>query len=627
MLIAAALLAGLVAGILLPWMWRPALRHGRRGFRRSAAHDAPAAPDERTEGATLNAREALTEQGRILEMIATRAPLPEVLDSLVRLAESQLHGQRVAIVLPDDGAAAPAGTPPGWSAPIVAHNDAVLGSVAVQGHKGHEGHEGSESRGQGRAPRLPTAHDRHCVEAVARLAGIAIERQRSEQRIRHMAHHDELTGLPNRALLNARLAQALGQARRSGRPLALLFLDLDGFKYINDSLGHEIGDRLLRTAAVRLQAIVRPGDTVARLGGDEFVVMLVDLRQAEDAAAIAHEIVQALSRPLRADERTLHVTASVGVATFPADGDSAELLLKHADAAMYRAKAHGRNGVQCYTRDMGLQAHQRVELQTALRLAVELGQFELHYQPQCAPDSGRIVAVEALIRWQHPELGLVSPERFIPLAEETGLIAPIGRWVLRTACRQLQAWHAAGHTRLVMAVNLSARQFLAQDIPQLVREVLEEHGLPARALELELTETALMHNAESVRSTLQALKDLGVVLALDDFGTGYSSLNHLRRFPIDAIKIDRSFTAEMASSDDTTAIVRAIVAMARSLGVQTVAEGVENEAQLRFLAALQCDRVQGYHLGRPQPAAELTPNLGQPDEAPACDLLLESAAS
>jgi diguanylate cyclase (GGDEF)-like protein len=421
--------------------------------------------------------------------------------------------------------------------------------------------------------------------------------------------------------------EALAQAHRTGRPLGLLFLDLDGFKYINDSLGHEIGDRLLRTAAVRLQAIVRPGDTVARLGGHAFGVMLVDMKRPEDAAAIAHDIVQALSRPLRADERTLHVTASVGVATFPADGDNAELLLKHADAAMYRAKAHGRNGVQCYTRDMGLQAHQRVELQTALRLAVEQGQFELHYQPQCAPESGRIVAVEALIRWQHPELGLVSPDRFIPLAEETGLIAPIGRWVLRTACRQLQAWHAAGHTRLVMAVNLSARQFLAQDIPQLVREVLEEHGLPARALELELTETALMHNADAVRGTLQALKDLGVVLALDDFGTGYSSLNHLRRFPIDAIKIDRSFTAEMASSDDTTAIVRAIVAMARSLGVQAVAEGVENEAQLRFLAALQCDRVQGYHLGRPQPAAELTPGLGEPDQPPACDLLLESAAS
>ena len=607
---AAAVLAGIVAGLLLARVWRPALRHVRRRWRGFGASTLDAGLPEPPEAPTANVREALSEQGRILEMIATRAPLPEVLDRLVQLAESQLDGQHVAIVLPD-GATLPApGCQVCWSAPIVSHNEAVLGSVVVQGA----------------VPRLPTAHERHGVEAVARLAGIAIERQRSEQRIRHMAHHDELTGLPNRALLNDRLAQALGQAGRTGRPLALLFLDLDGFKYINDSLGHQVGDRLLRTVAARLQGIVRSGDTVARLGGDEFVVMLVDLEQAGDAAAVAHTIVQAVSRPLRADERTLHVTASLGVATFPADGDSAELLLKHADAAMYRAKAHGRNGVQCYTRDMGQQAHQRVELQSALRLAVEHGQFELHYQPQCAPGSGRIVAVEALIRWPHPQLGLVSPDRFIPLAEETGLIAPIGRWVLRTACRQLQAWHAAGHTRLVMAVNLSARQFLAHDIPQLVREALEEHGLPAAALELELTETALMHNTDAVRATLQALKELGVVLALDDFGTGYSSLNHLRRFPIDAIKIDKSFTAEMASSEDTTAIVRAIVAMARSLGVQTVAEGVENEAQMRFLAALQCDRVQGYHLGRPQPAAELTPRLGLPDQAPACDLLLESAA-
>jgi diguanylate cyclase (GGDEF)-like protein len=610
MLIAAALLAGLVTGILLAWGGRPALRHVQRRFGAAARARLAAAPGDPPESRTTNAREALSDQGHILEMIATRAPLPEVLDRLVQLAESQLHGQQVTIVLPD-GDAAPPGAQPSWSAPIVSHNDAVLGSVAVHA-----------------APsQLPNLRDRHCIEAVARLAGIAIERQRSEQRIRHMAHHDELTGLPNRALLHDRLAQALGQARRTGRPLALLFLDLDDFKYINDSLGHEIGDRLLRTAAARLQAIVRPGDTVARLGGDEFVVMLVDLKQAQDAAAIAQEIGQALSRPLRADDRTLHVTASLGVATFPADGDSADLLLKHADAAMYRAKAHGGNGVQCYTGDMGLQAQQRVELQSALRLAVEQGQFELHYQPQCVPDSGRIVAVEALIRWPHPVLGLVSPDRFIPLAEETGLIAPIGRWVLRTACRQLQAWHAAGHTRLVMAVNLSARQFLTQDIPQLVREALEEHGLPAHALELELTETALMHNADAVRSTLQALKELGVALALDDFGTGYSSLNHLRRFPIDAIKIDKSFTAEMASSDDTTAIVRAIVAMARSLGVQTVAEGVENETQLRFLAALQCDRVQGFHIGRPQPATELTPHLGEPDEAPACDLLLETSPS
>lgn len=607
MWIAAALLAGLLAGISLPQVWRLARRRALRAGR----YRRPLPPaSELPEAPTLDVREALREQGRILEMIATRAPLSEVLDRLVSMTESQLDGVRAAILLPDDPAPVLQDPPCRWSTPILSHNDVVLGSFAIHS-------SGRTTLG---------LHERRSVEAAARLAGIAIERQRSEQRIRHMAHHDELTGLPNRALLRDRMEQALSQARRTGRPVALLFLDLDGFKYINDSLGHEVGDRLLRTVAGRLQAIVRQGDTVARLGGDEFVVMLVNLERADDATAIAHEIVQALSRPLLADERMLHVTVSLGLATFPADGDSAELLLKQADAAMYRAKAQGRNGFQCYTRDMGLQAHQRVELQGALRLAVEHGQFELHYQPQFAPDSRRVVAVEALIRWPHPVLGTVSPERFIPLAEETGLIAPIGRWVLRSACRQLQAWHAAGHTRLVMAVNLSARQFLAHDIPLLVREALDEHGLPPGALELELTETALMHNADSVRTTLLALKQIGVVLALDDFGTGYSSLNHLRRFPIDTIKIDKSFTAEIATSDGTAAIIRAIVAMARSLGVQTVAEGVEHDEQLRFLAALQCHRVQGYHLGRPLPAAQLAALLGEPDEAPACDVLLDATA-
>ncbi|NRF68512.1 EAL domain-containing protein [Aquincola sp. S2] len=601
MLIAAALFAGLVAGLLLARAWRPLLDRRRRWQHSIAGVDSREAP-------TVSAREALSEQGHILEMIATRAPMPEVLDRLVQLAESQVKGVSASILLLDNPDPTPLPAPgTGWSTPILSHSEAVLGSFVVHAQDGW----------------APTAHQRHCIESAARLAGIAIERQRSEQRIRHMAHHDELTGLPNRALLQDRMTQALGQARRTGRPLALLFLDLDGFKYINDSLGHEVGDRLLRAVAGRLQAIVRQGDTVARLGGDEFVVMLVDLPRADEAALVAHEIVQALSRPLRFDERLLHVTASLGLATFPADGDSAELLLKQADAAMYRAKAEGRNGFQCYTRDMGLQALQRVELQSALRLAVEHDQFELHYQPQVAPESGRIVAVEALLRWRHPVLGNVSPDRFIPLAEETGLIAPIGRWVLRSAGRQLQAWHAAGHTRLVMAVNLSARQFITQDIPQLVRETLELCGLPPQALELELTETALMHNAESVHATLSTLKAIGVLLALDDFGTGYSSLNHLRRFPIDTIKIDKSFTAEIATSDDTAAIVRAIVEMAGSLGVEIVAEGVEHEQQLRLLAALHCHRVQGYHIGRPMPAAELAPLLGVPDEPPSCDLMLD----
>ena len=437
----------------------------------------------------------------------------------------------------------------------------------------------------------------------------------TEQRIRHMAHHDELTGLPNRALLNDRLAQALAQAGRSGRPLGLLFLDLDGFKDINDSLGHAIGDRLLRSVAERLSSLVRAGDTVARLGGDEFVVMLAGLVQAGDALSTGSAIARALALPHVVDGHTLHITASIGVATFPDDGDNADALLKHADAAMYRAKDQGRNGVQGYTHDMGVHAGQRVQLHGALREAIEHGRFELHYQPQLELASGRMRGVEALVRWHHPQLGVVSPHRFISLAEETGLIAPLGEWVLRNAARQLQRWHAAGHHTLTLAVNLSARQVEMLDLPRLVRQVLHDCQLPPSSLELELTETALLHQADPVRSTLQALKDLGVALALDDFGTGYSSLSHLRRFPIDTIKIDKSFTAEIGTSAETGTIIRAIVALARSLGVQTVAEGVETEAQLRFLAQLGCHHAQGYHLSRPLPAAAIDALLTLPASA------------
>jgi diguanylate cyclase (GGDEF)-like protein len=458
--------------------------------------------------------------------------------------------------------------------------------------------------------------DRQALQARTAELSAAKEALTGQGRVLEMmAHHDALTGLPNRALLNDRLAQALAQARRSGRPVGLLFLDLDRFKDINDSLGHATGDRLLQSVADRLRALVREGDTVARLGGDEFVVMLVNLAQADDAVTIARSIAQALARPHPVDAHTLHVTASIGIAAFPGDGDSAEALLKHADAAMYRAKAQGRNAVQCYTHEMSVHARQRVELQGALREAIERGQFELHYQPQLELASGRLRGVEALIRWQHPQLGMVSPERFIPLAEETGLIAPLGEWVLRTAARQLQRWRAAGHTALTMAVNLSARQVEAPDLPRQVQQVLEDCDLPAPCLELEITETALLHNADSVQATLQSLKDLGVALALDDFGTGYSSLAHLRRFPIDTIKIDKSFTAEIGASADTTTIIRAIVALARSLGVETVAEGVETAPQLRFLSMLGCHHAQGYHLGRPVPAASIDALLALPASA------------
>jgi diguanylate cyclase (GGDEF)-like protein len=541
-------------------------------------------------------QETLTEQGRILEMVASREPLPAVLERLVHMTEARLPGLRVAILLPEDASVLPPGMQPVWAEPIRAHDDQVLGSLATFSPQARQANEA----------------DRLTIQAAARLAGIAIERQRSEQRIRHMAHHDELTGLPNRALLNDRLGQALAQARRTGCPLALLFLDLDGFKDINDSLGHPVGDRLLQSVADRLSGLVRAGDTIARLGGDEFVVMLVNLAQASDAVAIARSIGTALGREHHVEDHTLHITASIGVAAFPDDGDSPDALLRHADAAMYRAKALGRSGVQTYTRDMSVHARQRLELHAALRHALDAGQFELHYQPQLELATGRLRGVEALLRWQHPHLGMVSPDRFIPLAEETGLIAPLGQWVLETAVGQLRRWRAAGHTELAMAVNLSARQVEAPGLPALVHRVLQDEGVPAHRLELEITETALLHHGETALATLQGLKNLGVALALDDFGTGYSSLSHLRRFPIDTIKIDKSFTAEIGTSADTTAIIRAIAALARSLGVETVAEGVETEAQLRFMAQLGCHHAQGYHLSRPLPAAAIQPLLALP---------------
>ncbi|HSW03089.1 putative bifunctional diguanylate cyclase/phosphodiesterase [Aquabacterium sp.] len=611
-----------------------------------------------------SARHALHEQGDILELIATRAPLPRVLDRLVRWAEAQLEGLTGAILLLDglhlrhgatarlpehfvkaiDGLhaianfgscgaavqrhgavfvedialepswlagqalAAKHGLRACWSMPILSHKGTVLGTFAMYADR----------------PRNPQANELHCIEAVARLAGLAIERQRAEQRIRHMAHQDLLTGLPNRTLLNDRMAQALAQARRTGHPLAVLVIDIDGFKYINDSLGQAAGDRLLRAVAARLQDIVREGDTVARLGGDEFVVLLVDLDRAERASQVAEEIVRTLALPLRIGGQAVDVTASVGVSTFPDDSDDGDSLLQQASEAMLRTKELGRNGFQRYTPDMGAQARERVELQAALRRAVETQQFELHYQPQLATATGRVLAVEALIRWPHPEWGLVSPDRFIPLAEDLGLIAPISEWVLQTACRQLQAWRTAGHTELVMAINLSARQFDGHDIPLLVAQALLETAVPADRLELELTETALMQDAEGALATLRQLHDLGVGLALDDFGTGYSSLSHLRQFPIDAIKIDKSFTADIGRNADTSAIIRAIIAMAQSLGVATVAEGVENDEQLQFLATLKCDRVQGFLFARPMPASQVVALLGAPAQAPACDLLLDA---
>ncbi len=445
--------------------------------------------------------------------------------------------------------------------------------------------------------------------AALRIDGVASdisERRSQAERMAHQASHDALTGLPNRSLLNDRVVQALAQARRTGRHVAVLFLDLDGFKFVNDTFGHSFGDALLCSVARRLQTAVRDGDTIARLGGDEFVVLLPELDQPEAACGIAAKLAECFAAPLSQDGRDLHLSASIGISVSPQDGETCESLLKNADAAMYRAKANGRNAVQSYSQEMGEQARQRVELESALRLALARNQLELHYQPQVDRAGRRIVGVEALLRWHHPELGWIPPARFIPLAEETGLIVPIGEWVLRTACAQAQAWHAGGHRGLSMAVNMSARQFQQQDVPSLVQAVLNDTGLLPQCLELELTESVLMNNTDAAIETMRRLKRLGVQLALDDFGTGYSSLSYLKRFPIDILKIDKSFTFEVATDVAAATITRAIVAMARTLGMTTIAEGVENEEQFELLAELDCDVMQGYLISRPLTAERLS---------------------
>ena len=445
--------------------------------------------------------------------------------------------------------------------------------------------------------------------APVRLDGVSsdiTERKSHEAEMAHLVNHDVLTGLPSRNLLNDRITQALAHARRSEQPVAVLFLDLDGFKFINDSLGHTVGDELLKAVAGRLADAIRDGDTVARLGGDEFVVVLLDIADAGDAEIVAQGILRSLVKPILADGQSLHVTASIGVSVFPQDGHNADLLLKHADIAMYRAKDRGRNGIQRYAREMSVRTEERVKLESALRGALEREQFKLHYQPQVDLKDGRVCGVEALIRWTHPAFGTVSPARFIPLAEETGLIIPIGEWVLRQACRQLQAWHAAGRKDLSMAVNVSARQFHHQDIPQLVRRVLDETGVPPHSLELELTESALLYNADAVIDTLRELKAIGVSLAMDDFGTGYSSLSYLKRFPIDTIKIDQSFTADLPGGKDAASITRAIIAMAQSLDMKTIGEGVETYQQLNFLSVNACDVIQGHYFSAALPVDEMT---------------------
>jgi len=428
------------------------------------------------------------------------------------------------------------------------------------------------------------------------------ERKIAEQQIEFLAYHDPLTGLPNRLLLQDRFEHAMACADRAKTKLALLFLDLDNFKNINDSLGHGAGDALLKEVASRLAECVRETDTISRQGGDEFLVVLPDLSDTDDALPVLAKILERLQEPFYADDDELSTSVSMGVAIFPNDGSDFETLLKKADMAMYRAKGAGRNAYRFFDEIMNVEAVEHLTMRNGLHRALERGEFVLHYQPQIELAGGEVVGAEALIRWNHPELGLVPPGRFIPVAEESGLIVPIGEWVLHEACRQAMAWKRAGLPELSIAVNLSAVQFKRSNVEKAVICALQSSGFDPALLELELTESILIQNVEQVLAAVKRLKLLGVKLSIDDFGTGYSSLSYLKRFDIDKLKIDQSFVRDLARDEDDAAIVRAIIQMARSLNLKTVAEGVEDIGILRRLRLLHCDEAQGYHIARPMPA-------------------------
>jgi diguanylate cyclase (GGDEF)-like protein/PAS domain S-box-containing protein len=420
----------------------------------------------------------------------------------------------------------------------------------------------------------------------------------------HSAQHDFLTGLPNRLLLNDRVSQAITFAMRHTRRVAMLFLDLDGFKHINDSLGHPVGDKLLRSIAKRLVECVRSSDTVSRQGGDEFVVLLPELEQLEDAAIMARRMLQAVAKVHALDQHDLHVTTSIGVSVYPEDGLDADTLIKNADTAMYQAKEHGRQTYRFFTPTMNVKAVERQFIEENLRSALEQREFAVHYQPKINLRTGRCSGAEALIRWRHPIRGPISPAQFIPVAEDCGLILPIGHWVLLEACKQARAWMDQDVPLPTIAVNISAMEFRDENFLEGVFAVLNDTGLDPRALELELTESVLMKHADSTESILKALKAEGVQLAVDDFGTGYSSLSYLGRFPIDTLKIDQSFVRQIASASDQTNLVTAVISMGRSLDLRVVAEGVETQEELTFLQAQQCDEAQGYYFGRPMPSEQ-----------------------
>ena len=442
------------------------------------------------------------------------------------------------------------------------------------------------------------------LHAGKRVLNLQVELLSMRETLEERVTHDLLTSLPNRLLFGDRLTQRLAQSRRSRRPLAIMFLDLDHFKLVNDALGHNVGDSMLKQVAERLTVSVREADTVARMGGDEFIAILADIARPQDAAVVAQRVLKTLSEPFALNDQEHFISASIGISVYPSDGTDPETLVKNADAAMYRAKEQGRNRWLFYTEDLGAVASERVKLESGLHRALERGEFVLHYQPRVDLKTGGMLGAEALLRWRHPELGLLAPAQFIPLAEETGIIIPIGEWVLRTACAQNKAWQDAGFPPMDIAVNVSAVQFQRGDMVSTVKRALEETGLEPHCLSLELTESILMHSPETAAGVLRDLRALGVQISIDDFGTGHSSLSYLKRFATDAVKIDQSFVKHVTSDPDDAAIAGAMVAMAHSLNLRVVAEGVETLGQLAFLRSLNCDEMQGFFVSRPLPPEE-----------------------
>ncbi|OIQ79741.1 cyclic di-GMP phosphodiesterase Gmr [mine drainage metagenome] len=439
----------------------------------------------------------------------------------------------------------------------------------------------------------------------AQLVGIMLDitaRKESEAQLRYLANHDALTGLANRTLLQERIDHALQLASRHGTGVAVMFIDLDRFKIVNDTLGHQAGDRLLQDAAKRLRSCLRDSDTIARQGGDEFVVLVEQWTEVQDLCDMAGKVLHQLCQPFTSLGQEFHVSASIGISVYPQDGSDANTLLKNADVAMYRAKEQGRNTFQFYAAESNIHSFERLALENSLRRALERKEFEVYYQPKVDAQTQRVVGAEALLRWKHPELGMVSPVQFIPMAEDTGLIISIGAWVLQEACCQARAWHNAGLPLISVAVNLSARQFRDADLPDTIANALAASGLTPSYLELEITESMIMQGSDQASQILQRFRDMGTHVSIDDFGTGYSSLSYLKHFPIDTLKIDRSFVQDLPQDADDAAITQAIIAMAHSLKLHVVAEGVENVEQYELLRAQGCDQIQGYLFSKPLPA-------------------------